>query len=158
MAERTPQPVRTLAERLNWLFETVRRPTGRKHTNKEVAEFCRNRTGESFSPEYISQLRKGQRDNPTKRNLEALAAFFEVSPAYFFDDERSEQIRAQMDLAAALRDNDIRAVALRDLTTTLRDTAERMSLSDLQLVTDMIHSIGTRNAAASQQETQQNPT
>lgn len=158
MAERNPQQARSLAERLNWLFETVRRPTGRKHTNKEVAEFCRNRTGESFSPEYISQLRKGQRDNPTKRNLEALAAFFEVSPAYFFDDERSEQIRAQMDLAAALRDNDIRVVALRDLTTTLRDTAERMSLSDLQLVTDMIHSIGARNTAASQQETKQNPT
>lgn len=141
---------RSLADRLNWLFETVLRPDGRRHTNKEVAQFCRERTGESFSPEYVSQLRKGQRDNPTKRNLEALAAFFEVSPAYFFDDEESERIRAQMDLAAALRDDDVRAVALRDLTANLRDNAGRMSVSDLQLITDMIRSIGARRGADDQ--------
>lgn len=157
MTEANPQPARPLADKLNWLFETVLRPNGRKHTNKEVAEFCRERTGESFSPEYISQLRKGQRDNPTKRNMEALAAFFEVSPAYFFDDERSEQIRAQMDLAAALRDNDVRAVALRDLTKTLRDNAGHMSLDDLHLVTDMVRSIGTRKAAARSRSADEDP-
>lgn len=146
MTEANPSEARSLADKLDWLFKTVRRADGRKHTNKEVAEFCRDRTGESFSPEYVSQLRKGQRDNPTKRNMEALAAFFDVSPAYFFDDEKSEQIRAQMDLAAAVRDNDVRAVALRDLTTTLRDTAGHMSLNDVQLVTDMVRAIGTRRS------------
>lgn len=144
------QRARSLADKLNWLFETVRRPDGRKHTNKEVAEFCRERTGESFSPEYVSQLRKGQRDNPTKRNMEALAAFFDVSPAYFFDDEKSEQIRAQMDLAAALRDGDVRALALRDLTAILRDNANAMSVDDLQLVTDLVRSISARKAGTEQ--------
>jgi len=148
VTEDVSRTTRSLADKLNWLFDTVRRPTGRKHTNKEVAQCCRERTGESFSPEYVSQLRKGQRDNPTKRNLEALAAFFDVSPAYFFDDETSEQIRAQMDLATALRDSDVRALALRDVTTILRDNANRMSLTDLQLLTDMIRSIGARKAAA----------
>lgn len=150
MTEAKPSRVTSLADKLNWLFDTVRRPNGRKHTNKEVAEFCRERTGESFSPEYVSQLRKGQRDNPTKRNLEALSAFFDVSPAYFFDDEKSEQIRAQMDLAASMRDGDVRAVALRDLTKTLRDTAGHLSLSDLQLVTDMVRSIAARRNADDQ--------
>jgi transcriptional regulator with XRE-family HTH domain len=157
VTEDNPRPTRSLADKLNWLFDTVRRPNGRKHTNKEVAEFCRERTGESFSPEYISQLRKGQRDNPTKRNLEALAAFFDVSPAYFFDDEKSEQIRAQMDLATALRDDDVRAVALRDLTTILRDNANQMSVTDLQLVTDMIRSIGARKTAATSEPSGQAP-
>ncbi|HEX5113634.1 MAG TPA: XRE family transcriptional regulator [Pseudonocardiaceae bacterium] len=151
MIEADPSAPRSLAEKLNWLFETVRRPNGRRHTNKEVAEFCRERTGESFSPEYVSQLRKGQRDNPTKRNLEALSAFFDVTPAYFFDDEKSEQIRAQMDLAAALRDGDVRVVALRDLTNMLRDTAGRMSLNDLQLVTDMVRAIGARRGTDDEQ-------
>lgn len=150
VTEANSSPVMSLADKLNWLFDTVRRPNGRKHTNKEVAEFCRERTGESFSPEYVSQLRKGQRDNPTKRNLEALSAFFDVSPAYFFDDEKSEQIRAQMDLAASMRDGDVRAVALRDLTRTLRDTADHLSLNDLQLVTDMVRSIAARRNAGDQ--------
>jgi transcriptional regulator with XRE-family HTH domain len=141
------RPARSLADKLNWLFDTVRRPTGRKHTNREVAAFCAEHTGESFSPEYVSQLRKGQRTNPTKHNLEALAAFFDVSPAYFFDDEKSEEIRAQMDLAAALRDDDVRAIALRDLTSVLRDNAGRMSATDLELVTDMVRSIGARRTA-----------
>jgi hypothetical protein len=35
---------------------------------------------------YLRQLRKGLRDNPTKRHLEALADFFGVAPIYFFDD------------------------------------------------------------------------
>lgn len=151
VTEADPGAGRSLADKLNWLFDTVRRPNGRRHTNKEVAEFCREWTGESFSPEYVSQLRKGQRDNPTKRNLEALSAFFDVSPAYFFDDEKSEQIRAQMDLAVALRDGDVRAVALRDLTKMLRDTAGRMSLSDLHLVTDMVRAIGARRGSDEEQ-------
>lgn len=135
---------RPLADRLNWLFHTVLTSSGSKHTNKEVAEFCAKRTGDPFSPEYVSQLRRGQRVNPTKRNLEALAAFFDVSPAYFFDDEQSEQIRAQIDLAAALRDGDVRALALRDLTTTLRDNAGRLNAEDLHLVADMVRSLTTR--------------
>lgn len=128
---------RTLADRLDKLFETIRRPDGRKHSNAEVAAFCRAHTGESCSREYISQLRKGKRDNPTKRNLEALAAFFDLSPAYFFDDTQSERIRGQLELAAALRDSDVRQIALR---------AVRLGKPDLRLVTDMIESLARRQA------------
>ena len=59
------------------------------------------------------QLRRGLRDNPTRRQLEALADFFGVSPFYFFDDDIAERTDAQLDLLAALRDADVRHLALR---------------------------------------------
>lgn len=138
----------TLADKINRLFDKVRKPNGKPYSSAEVAAWCEQRTGESFSRAYMSYLRKGQRTNPTHQHLAAMAAFFDVSPAYFFDDEKSEQISVQMDLAAALRDNDVRAVALRDLTTMLRDNASSMSVEDLQLVTDVIRSIGARKAGS----------
>ncbi|KAA2242381.1 helix-turn-helix transcriptional regulator, partial [Solihabitans fulvus] len=77
-------PPRTLADKLNALFRLIRQSNGRKHTNAEVSRFCAEHTGQSFSREYMTQLRTGKATNPTKHNLEALARFFDVSPAYFF--------------------------------------------------------------------------
>jgi ESX-1-secreted protein regulator len=136
-----PETGHTLADKLNRLFDTIRRPDGKPHTNEEVAAFCRERTGEPFSRAYMSQLRKGERDNPTKRNLAALAAFFDVSPAYFFDDDRSRQIAVELDLLAALRDKKVRQVALR---------AVNLDAGDLAVVADMIESIGRRREDTAQ--------
>lgn len=58
-------------------------------------------------------MRKGLRDNPTKRHLEALADFFGVSPAYFFDDAKAERIDMLLTRLAALRDADRRRLAAR---------------------------------------------
>lgn len=128
---------RTLAEKLNALFDMIRRSDGKAHTNEEVADWCRAHTGEPFSRAYVSQLRKGERANPTKRNLEALAAFFDVSPVYFFDDEKSEQIRAELEVLGALRDNTVRQLALR---------ASNLSPEGLGTIADMIDAIGKREA------------
>jgi HAD superfamily hydrolase (TIGR01509 family) len=66
----------TLAEKLARLFSTVR-PGGRaKYSAQEAAEAIRARGGSTISTTYIWQLRKGLRDNPTKKHLEALADFF----------------------------------------------------------------------------------
>ncbi|HEX5113635.1 MAG TPA: XRE family transcriptional regulator [Pseudonocardiaceae bacterium] len=145
----------SLADKINRLFDQIRKPNGKPYSSAEVAAWCENRTGESFSRAYMSYLRKGQRTNPTHQHLAALAAFFDVSPAYFFDDAQSEQISAQIDLALALRRGDIRAVALRDLAEELNRTANRMSVSDLQLVTDMVRAIGARKAATDDQSADQ---
>lgn len=68
----------TLADRIDRLFQVVRRPNGEQHSHEEVARACRETTGETFSAAYLWQLRTGRRDNPTKRHLEALAGFFQV--------------------------------------------------------------------------------
>jgi transcriptional regulator with XRE-family HTH domain len=102
----------TLAGKLDRLFRTVRSPKGGEFSYEEVASAIRDR-GVTISHTYIWQLRKGVRDNPTKRHLEALAEFFGVSAAYFLDGDAAQRIDEQLELLAALRDNAVRQVALR---------------------------------------------
>jgi hypothetical protein len=82
----------SLARRINHLFESVRRPDGKPYSNEEVAEAINGRGDTTISGTYLWYLRRGDRDNPTKKHLEVLARFFDVSPAFFFDDERSRRI------------------------------------------------------------------
>ncbi len=113
MADAQEPGPRTLAEKLDRLFRTVH-PAGRgEYSFHEVADAIRARGGPTISATYLWQLRKGIRDNPTKKHLEALADFFGVSPAYFFDDASALRIDAQLDMLAALRDANVRQIALR---------------------------------------------
>jgi ESX-1-secreted protein regulator len=148
--ERQPQPVRSLAEKLTWLFANVRRSNGRKHSPQEVADFVVERTGEPCSRGYITYLRNGDRDNPTKRVIEAIAAFFDISPAYFVDDEAAREIQAQLDLAVAMRVEGVRAVALRAVTTALAAGATTIPVEGLHAVHDLIRQLSGASAPAPQ--------
>ncbi|WP_305785982.1 helix-turn-helix domain-containing protein [Symbioplanes lichenis] len=108
---------RTLADRLNHLFEVVR-PAGRSKpfSNPEVARAVSGRGDVQISPQYLWALRNGSRDNPTVKQLEALAAFFGVPPAYFLSDERAADIDEQLALLAAARDADVREILQRSST------------------------------------------
>src|SRR2546423_11599508 len=100
----TESAATTLAEKLEHLFAAVH-PAGRgPYSNDEVAAAIQEQGGPTISGTYIWLLRKGQRDNPTKKHLEALAGFFGVPVSYFFDDEITSQLAAQLNLLAALRD------------------------------------------------------
>jgi transcriptional regulator with XRE-family HTH domain len=103
----------TLADKLDRLFKTVRPRDGGEFTFEEVAEGIRRRGGPTVSATYVWQLRKGLRDNPTKKHLEALADFFGVAPSYFFDDGAADRIDRELQLLAALRDAGVRRLALR---------------------------------------------
>ena len=129
----------TLAAKIERLFQTVRRPDGRRepYSNKEVAEACQAAGGESFSTTYLWQLRTGRRDNPTKRHLEALAQFFQVPPAYFFNDEQGAAITRELELLGALRDAGVREIALR---------AVNLPPEWLGMLNDMIDTISRREA------------
>lgn len=107
-------PANSLAGKIEKLFKAVQ-PLGHEYSNEEVAKGCAEIVGGTFSKTYVWQLRTGQRDNPTKRHLEALAAFFRVPPAYFFDEDTSERVDSQLALIAALRNADIRNITLRAL-------------------------------------------
>jgi transcriptional regulator with XRE-family HTH domain len=102
-----------LAEKIELLFDTVRPPGRGPYTHDEVASAIARDGGPTISATYIWMLRKGQRDNPTKKHLEALARFFGVSPLYFFDDTAAPQVEEQLALIAALRDADVRRLTLR---------------------------------------------
>jgi transcriptional regulator with XRE-family HTH domain len=113
MPGQTRQPAPSLAEKLDRLFRAAR-PAGRgEYSYQEIADAIRAEGGPTISATYLWQLRKGLRDNPTKNHLSALARFFGVSPAYFFDDDAAEVVEAQLSLLAAMRDASVRTVALR---------------------------------------------
>ena len=132
----TPQQA-TLAQKIDRLFDVVRREGGAQYTHEEVASACRKSTGETFSATYLWQLRTGRRDNPTKRHLEALANFFQVPLAYFFDDEIGAEIDAELKFLGALRDAGVRNLALRALD---------LSPGGLATITDMIEVVAKREA------------
>ncbi len=119
----------TLAAKVNRLFTTVTPRGGGEYTFEEVAEAIRAKGGPTISATYLWQLRKGLRDNPTKRHLEALAGFFGVPPAYFFDSAEAERIDAELALLAALRDGPVRQIAMR---------ANGLSTRSLEAIADMV--------------------
>jgi transcriptional regulator with XRE-family HTH domain len=114
----TPESASTdrgsLAWKLNRLFETVHPPGRGPYSPEEVARAITER-GEfgKVSTAYIYMLKRGERDNPTKRHLEALADFFGVKPAYFYDDAATARIDQQLELIAAFREGEIRTLAAR---------------------------------------------
>jgi transcriptional regulator with XRE-family HTH domain len=101
-----------LRGRLNRLFETVHPPGRGPYSNEEVARAIRAEGG-GISRAYLSYLRNGDRDNPTLQHLEALARFFGVPAAYFFDESIADETYAQSEVALALRDAGVRSVALK---------------------------------------------
>jgi transcriptional regulator with XRE-family HTH domain len=131
MADETPAPRRTLAEKIDRLFKIVH-PARGEYTHEEVATAIREAGGPTISATYVWQLRKGIRDNPTKRHLEALSSFFGVPPAYFFDDETAERIDAELSLLASMRDASVRQVALR---------ASGLSPESLTAIAEMIERV-----------------
>ncbi|MGW7042544.1 helix-turn-helix domain-containing protein [Streptomyces avermitilis] len=103
-------PSPSLAERLDHLFKTD--PRG-PFTNDRVADALQEAGGPTASGTYLWQLRTGRRGNPTKNHLEALAKFFGVPVAYFFDDSIAEQVNTQLETLNRLKEAGVQSVALR---------------------------------------------
>ncbi|WP_158289874.1 helix-turn-helix domain-containing protein [Micromonospora sp. S4605] len=126
----------TLAQRLDNLFLSVRRPDGREHSHREVAEAV-TAAGEPISHSYIGQLRAGDKDNPTIKHLRALARFFGVPVEYFTNEETAADVDRELRMLTALKELQVKTVALRR---TLLPEAER-SLSELARIVEVIREI-----------------
>jgi len=70
--------------------ELLKQPVHILHREKKLPWEIKVLDPASGSGHFLRQLRTGAKDNPTMRHLEALARFFGVSPAYFFDDHLTE--------------------------------------------------------------------
>lgn len=102
-----------LAARLDRLLATVHPKDRGPYTYEEVADGIRTRGGPTISAQYLNQLHRGRRDNPTKQHLEALAAFFGVPVGYFFDDTQARLVDDEIALLAVIRDAEVKDLALR---------------------------------------------
>jgi transcriptional regulator with XRE-family HTH domain len=111
-------PLRTLADKVNWLIDRAH-PAGRgPYTNAEIAAQIEKITGEQYSHTTIWKLRNGQATNPQMRLIEALARTFGVPPAFFFPDYDEEQaglLQEQVELLALVRDTGVTTAQLRAL-------------------------------------------
>jgi transcriptional regulator with XRE-family HTH domain len=103
-----------LASRL----EALRLKTGTKGrkalTWGQIAKEINGAAGdEVISPSFLYNLANGTKDNPTRRHLAVLAAYFGTPVSYFFGDELSDGLSANdVDLAKAINDPRVRALAL----------------------------------------------
>jgi transcriptional regulator with XRE-family HTH domain len=104
----------TFAARLNRLFDTVYPPGRGPHTSAEVIAALKAE-GITMSAPYLSQLRSGNRTNPSAATMAALANFFRIKPAYFTDNEYYEKLDKELSWLAIMRDEGVRRIASRTI-------------------------------------------
>ena len=125
-------PLKTLADKVNWLIEQAH-PAGRGAlSNAEVCFQIHRVTGEEISTTTIWKLRNGQQTNPQLRVIQALATTFGVEPAFFFEDYDEDKLgllREQVELLALVRDAGITSAELRTILG--MDSAGRRALAGL---------------------------
>jgi transcriptional regulator with XRE-family HTH domain len=88
----------SFAQKLNHLFETVKKPDGAKYTQGDVVKG----TGGVISRVYLWKLRSGRSTNPGYHIVQAIANFFDVDPSYFFEEDGDET-----DAISLARDDDL---------------------------------------------------
>ncbi len=125
-------PLRTLADKVNWLIQQAH-PAGRgPYSNTEVAALVTQVTGEPVSHTTIWKLRNGQATNPQMRLIAALAHTFGVPPAFFFDNNAEQQAdldQDQVELLALVRTHGVTTTELRTLLTTTPEV--RLAITNL---------------------------
>lgn len=102
----------TFAARLNRLFDTVYPPGRGPHTSAEAIAALKAE-GVTMSAPYLSQLRSGNRTNPSSATMTALANFFRIKPEYFTDDDYYEKLDKELTWLAHMRDEGVRRIASR---------------------------------------------
>ena len=100
----------TFAVRLNRLFEVVYPPGRGPHSSAEVIAALKAE-GITMSAPYLSQLRSGNRTNPSAATMAALANFFRIKPAFFTDDDYYAKLDAELEWLDNLRDASVRRIA-----------------------------------------------
>lgn len=74
--------MKTVAQLIDDLLYTHRKPDGREYTYKEIAEAL----GGRVEPSHLSKLRTGKITNPGRETLLDLCRFFQIPPSYFFPE------------------------------------------------------------------------
>lgn len=126
--ESDPRPALTsFAERLNYLFDTVHPADRKPYTNPEAAAAI-TEAGEQISGQYLWLLRRGDRDNPGLRHIEAIARFFGVPGSYFLNDEVAVELTEQLEFLKAVRDSQVREISMRGARLSPTDRASMLRI------------------------------
>jgi transcriptional regulator with XRE-family HTH domain len=102
-----------IAHRLDRLFETCQ-PNGRPYTLRDVVDGVNKAAGHNLlSVQYLSQLRNGDRTEPSYSRLDAIAKWFGVPVTYFSDDQTFQHADDELRTLNLMRDAGVRDVAFR---------------------------------------------
>ena len=113
-----------IAQRLEALWEI--RPASLRDVAAEISEA----TGRHVSAAYLGQLRQGTRTEPSYSIIEAIARYFCVTPDYFrTDEDTARQTEDELRLLTALRNSDVRSIAL---------SADGLSPKSLAAIADIV--------------------
>jgi hypothetical protein len=85
----------SFADKLAYLIETVHPPDRGPYSYREIAAGIADHPG-AMTAAHINQLVKGKQPHPRIHHVEALASFFGVPVTYFFDDEATDRVSAQV--------------------------------------------------------------
>jgi len=120
----------TFSARLNRLFDTVYPPGRGPHTSAEVVVALKAEGITTMSAPYLSQLRSGERTNPSKATMNALANFFRIQPDYFTDEYYYRKLDQELTWLATLRDEGALRIAMRTIRLSAAALEEIIQLAD----------------------------
>jgi len=120
----------TFSARLNRLFDTVYPPGRGPHTSAEVVVALKAEGITTMSAPYLSQLRSGERTNPSKATMNALANFFRIQPDYFTDEYYYRKLDQELTWLATLRDEGAPRIAMRTIRLSAAALEEIIQLAD----------------------------
>ena len=120
----------TFSARLNRLFDTVYPPGRGPHTSAEVVVALKAEGITTMSAPYLSQLRSGERTNPSKATMNALANFFRIQPDYFTDEYYYRKLDQELTWLATLRDEGTLRIAMRTIRLSAAAFEEIIQLAD----------------------------
>ncbi len=106
------QHKRSFGDKLAYLIESVHPPDRGPYSYREIAAGIADHPG-AMTAAHINQLVKGKQPHPRIHYVEALASFFGVPVAYFFDDEVAERVDDQIAEVSVWRDEEARLIAER---------------------------------------------
>lgn len=132
---------KTLAQKVDWLFNLRRNEQGRPFTYGQV----QRATGNRITASYVWKLRTGAMSNPGLSALEALTDFFQVPLDYFA--EGGEYLEPGIHLTSALPEKTGREDALR----LLSEHAGTLSDGGLRAVLEITEYLRTRERKAAAQ-------
>lgn len=102
----------TFAEKLRTLVDTVHPPGRNRYTQMEIVAGVKELGGD-LSQQYLSELLRGVRTDPSERIVRYLAAFFGVTEQYFVDEDEYQRTNDYIALLRRVSDSEVLAVSAR---------------------------------------------
>ena len=145
VSESAASQPRTIAEKLNRLFEVLHPAGGRPITNRQLAARVKQHGGS------ISQLRSGTRDNPTLEHLIGIAAAFGVPAGYFTDPEVAERVDAELGRLVQMQRSKPELAELAEMQVTINMRTARLDDADRAQLDEIVQAFWQRRRKGQRQ-------